>query len=241
MRWVFLFVMAATLPVWAEVMPSAVPLQSEQLPEVSHSQPAPAAAPFTVSGVTVRLDETEGFNRDAALTAAAKQALPLALGQLVPPLPATKASDVAASIGNPMTFVTSYKIQKEILVPAYQLTVDMVFDGKKLQDNFGSKVVTPAAQISATDGVDGDADVTSSSVADMPLQTLVIEASTAHDQDALFTKLEKAGLKPQWLVLAREGGRVGVSTALEGQPLMDKLQSLGLRVDEVDAHLVVRP
>lgn len=241
MRWGFFFAMMVAGTVQAqEALPSAVPLQAEQLPIVSHTQPAPPPAAFSVDGVVVKLDESEGFNRDAALTAAARQGLPVALGQITPVMLSTKATEVAASIGEPMTFVKSYKIVKEILVPAYQLTVNLQFDGVKLQSNFGSKVL-PEAVVSGTLGVTTTDTVSGSAEVSVAITVVHVESDTAQGQDTLFGKLAEAGLKPRWTLLRRDGGDIALTTALEGDALAEKLRALGFAPDMADDGMTLRP
>lgn len=239
MRWGFVLAALAVGSVQAQSLPSAVPLQAEQLPAVSTTQPVPPAKAFSVEGVVVKLDASEGFNRDMALTQAARQALPVALGQLEPPVPASKAADIAKNVGDPMTFVKSYKLVKEVLVPAYQLTANLQFDGAKLQTNFGSKVpvvkVEVAAEVSDTETV-----TPASAISDATV-SVVLEADTAGAQDELFSKLEQAGMNPVWQLIRRDGATVTLNTALEGDALADKLRKADMTAEAVDGVVTVRP
>lgn len=240
MRWgLFLSMMLGVVQA-QESLPSAVPLQAEQLPVVSHTQPAALPVPFTVDGIVVKLDESDGFNRDAALTAAARQGLPVALGQIVPVVPSAKAREITASVGEPMTFVKSYKIVKEVLVPAYQLTVNLQFDGAKLQSNFGSKVVAEAvvsgtSLVTMTDAVGDAGDI------GVAMTVVHVESASAKAQDSVLNVLSDAGLKPRWVLLRRDGGDIALTTALEGEALADKLRALGLAPEVADDGITLRP
>ena len=221
---------------------TAVPLQAEQLPAVSTTQPPP---PFTVPGVVVTLADGLGFSRDAALTQAARQALPVVLGQLKTPIAQARANDIAKTVGEPMQFVKSYKIVKEVLVPKYTLTVDLVYDAAKLQTNFG-KTETTVSAASATvshtvayKNVNGVVTaVTETAVAEavaatapdlpQPGQTVHVSAATAAGQDKIFSALAKAGLSPVWKIIRRDGGDLAVTTDLTPDQLADKLHGLGL-------------
>ncbi|MCP5404668.1 MAG: hypothetical protein H6922_00365 [Pseudomonadaceae bacterium] len=223
----FLCLLLVSAVARAQVMPASIPVEAEALAPVSVTQPPPPVAPFMVKDVQITLEEAEGFNRDAALIAAARMALPSALAQLAVPMSADKAEGIANSVGDPMQFVKSYKIIKEVLVPSYTLTVDLAFNGDKLQSNFGA--VVPVAE----EPMAGDVAVVSETGGlEQPVppvrQSLRVEIAGAGAQDALLAKLAAAGLQPQWEMLARDGGRIGVATPLDAQGLWKKLNDMGL-------------
>lgn len=215
-------------------------IQGEDLSPVSVTQPPPPAAPFSVPGVTVKLEEAAGFNRDAALSEAARQAMPAALAQLATPLSTEEATKLAASIGDPMQFVQSYKIIKEVLVPSYTLTVDLVFNGNKLQTNFGRRMVVDT-NVSATTGemTDDSSAGAFATVAEGMERALHVQAGTAAAQDAIFAKLAKAGFNPQWQVITRNGGTLTVRTTLDDETLASRLTSEGLTVEETGDGLAI--
>lgn len=117
-----------------------------------------AADPFMVKGVVVTLSGTTGFDRDAALEQAARQALPGVLTSVS--IPADKAVKTVKGLGSAMRFVKSYKVVKESLIPVYTLTTDLTFNGPMVLKNFGGKMPvatdTPVAasstDVPATDG-----------------------------------------------------------------------------------------
>ena len=119
--------------------------------DVSETVMAPVAAdPFTVKGVVVTLSNTIGFDRDAALEVAARQALPTVLTNLghAP----DKAAKSAKGVGMAMNFVKSFKVVKETLLPSYTLTADLTFNGPMVLKNFGGKV-TVTTETKKVDGV----------------------------------------------------------------------------------------
>jgi hypothetical protein len=239
-----LALLLALVPVIAHAQDAsvtAVPLAAEQLPAVSATQPPP---PFTVPGVVAKLDDGLGFSRDAALTQAARQALPVVLGQLHAPIAQDKASQIAGTVGEPMQFVKSYKIVKEVLVPHYTLTVDLVFDQAKLETNFGKTIVQAGPARAETGSptpvvyrnVNGVVAVVSSDISAAPKTmdatasglTVHVVADTASAQDKVYTALAKQGLNPVWKLVRRDGGDIGVTFAGDAAALTAKLSAAGL-------------
>lgn len=241
MKRVLFFLMVAA-PLWAQaaVVDTKPSIQSENLAPMTVTA-AVSSESGLVAGVSVTLPETDGFARDVALTEAARKALPIALGQLETPLTGKEAESAAKAVGEPMQFVKSYRIVKELLVPSYSLTVDMVFDVPKLQANFGKRettttTTTTTVSTSWSTGTIGPV----ASVSEMPI-ILKVEAKGAAGQDKLFNTLSKAGLKPVWKLITREGGELVVSTSLGVDALRDKVQGLGFNAEVLGNGLVVRP
>lgn len=250
MRWVFLCLLSLlALPVVAQpggaMGAVGVQVGAEDLVPVSTTPTVPPPPPFTIVSETATLNESEGFARDNALTLAARQALPKAIVQLNPAIEMVKAEEAAKSVGDPMQFVKSYKIAKEILVPKYQITVDLVFDEKKLKSNFGHLIVVkterslviggqvaPAMPVGdIEEGLDEGLVVNGTSTTTPEVgglqQIIYLRASSAVAQDKFFSALEKAGMAPVWQSLRRDGGVLGVTTPGNLDDLADKLQKMG--------------
>lgn len=213
---------------------TAPAVASDELAPVSLTQPAPLPPPFSVQGVVVKLEENAGFNREAALTEAARKALPGVLAQLDAAPNADEAKQLAASIGNPMQFVQSYKIVKELLVPSYTLTVDLHFSQAKLESNFGRKVVDdePPAADDTSEGLGLEDAAPAATLPDAAASREVdVVAATAAEQDRVFVALQAAGLAPQWKLITREGGIIRIATGLDGDALQQALQQAGVEVE----------
>lgn len=117
-----------------------------------------AASAFVLNNVTVTMNETQGFARDAGLLKAARQSLPSALQALG--LPAAHAQNTAKTVGDPLKFVARYAVVSERLLPVYTLVVNLTFNEAMLRSNFGGTkpvvVSATALDVSGTDTVAGD-------------------------------------------------------------------------------------
>lgn len=169
----------APLPVKKTVVSSTIVAVSASGVGVAVSDTA-ASDPFVVKGVVVTLSGTAGFDRDAALEQAARQALPGVLTTLA--IPAAKAAKTVKGIGSAMQFVKSYKVVKESLIPVYTLTTDLTFNGAMLHKNFGGTM--PVAKVVAVSGT-------------------VADVGSVSDTDAAVPAVENKPLK-QWVVRITE-------------------------------------
>lgn len=96
---------------------------------------APVDSTFVVVGVVATPSGTAGFDRDAALEQAARQALPVVLTRLG--TPKDKVAGLVKGLGSAFRFVASFRVVKEALVPSYSLTVDLTFNEPMVRANFG--------------------------------------------------------------------------------------------------------
>jgi hypothetical protein len=237
MKRVIFFLMLA-LPVMgqAAMLETKPPMQSENL--ASLKVVPPPANLGAVNGISVTLEATDGFARDVALTDAARKGLPQALAQLEVPVGPEKAAEIAKSVGEPMQFVKSYKIVKELLVPTYSLTVDMVYDVSKLQANFGKVETVTAVSASSVSGSWVTSGATPAAVG-VPV-TVTVEASGAANQDKVHNTLSKAGLKPVWKIINRDGGQMMVTNPGTLDELRAKVEALGFAANVVGDGLTIR-
>lgn len=179
---------------------------------------AAPANPFEVKGVVATISAT-GFDRDAALEVAARQALPGVLVSMG--MPQDKATKTVKGLGNTMRFVTSYKVVKETLIPTYTLTTDLTFNGVVLQKNFGGKLPVAAsasAATSATAVTDGAAaaDVAAPAAAPLAAQWVVRITNT---DPAAVDKIRQnlnsqAGTRATYRLLTSNGAELLVETSL---------------------------
>lgn len=217
--------------------PARPKMQSENLSPMKITPPVVVGA---VEDISVTLPETDGFARDAALTEAARKGLPQALAQFENPVTEVEAQAIAKSVGEPMQFVKSYKIVKELLVPSYSLTVDMIYDVAKLQANFGKKETTTTTSSAATT-VSGSWSTTGPGPAltGTPVRVQV-EATGAANQDKVYNNLARAGLKPVWKVINRDGGALVLNNTGTLEELREKIDGLGFDANVVGDGLTIR-
>lgn len=213
-------------------------MQSENLAPVRIVQPEERGI---VEGITVSMSESIGFARDAALTDAARKGLPQALAQLETPVSEEEAESIAKNIGEPMRFVKSYKIVRELLVPTYTLTVDMVYDAATLQANFGKVKTTTTTVTTKTESTEAEAWSTGPAPAltGVPVQ-VTVEADSAADQDKVYNTLARAGLKPVWRLITREGGKLVLTNTGTLEELVSKVDGLGLEATVAGDGLIIR-
>lgn len=237
MKRIFFVLMAVALPVMGSAQGLGEPvkpkIQSENLAPMKVTAPVNAGL---VSSISVTLAETDGFARDIALTDAARKGLPQALAQIETPVSPERAESIAKSVGEPMQFVKSYKIVKELLVPTYSLTVDMTYDVDKLQTNFGKVETTTTTKETS---VSGNWSTSTLALVGTPV-TVVVEASGAAKQDKVYNTLAKGGLKPVWKVVTRDGGELVVNSTGSLDELRARVEELGFDANVVGAGLVVR-
>ena len=152
--------------------------------------PVAVVNPFTIRGVSVTLPD-KGFAREAALEAAARQALPQALQLL--PLSAADARRTARSVGTAMQFVSSYQIVQETLLPTYRLVTDLTFNESMLRTNFGGKLVASSTVVVSGSAVSGSVPAAVSVSAPAPLapQWIVrVASNNPADLDRAFRALQ---------------------------------------------------
>lgn len=190
------------------------------------SSTAPAATgmvgPFTIKDVTVVLSQTAGFARDTALDQAAKQALPKVLEAL--PMDATEANEKAKAVGEPLRFVSSYKIVKEALIPTYSLIVDLTFNEPLLRSNFGGVKTGPLVVTSATSTV-----TVSASVPVMKNRYIVrVTSVDPGSQDRVYKILSNLAMtNASYRVMAGMGAEFNVETPLSEANLDAALSGTG--------------
>ncbi|RYG59143.1 MAG: hypothetical protein EON60_11315 [Alphaproteobacteria bacterium] len=189
---------------------------STTLPAAAEVSPVAVVNPLEVKGVVVTLSDTTGFDRDAALEVAAKQALP----QVLETLGHSKesATGKTKSLGNAMTFVQGYKVVKESLIPTYTLTADLTFNGPMVLKNFGGKV--PAATATGTVATAAPAaDTTVAEVVEVsPVKQWVVKIRDRDPAavDRVRVNLSKQpGTRATYRLLTSEGAELLVDTTMD--------------------------
>lgn len=241
----FVFTALLVMPVIAfaqSSLPSAVPLNEEDIaPPVLAVQPsattpatpsatAPMANPMNVQTTVVMAGST-GYERDKALEAAARKALPDVLGRLSTPLGPEKAAEATAKLGDPMVFVKSYSIVKETLVPNYTLTVAFIFNQEMLEKNFGKSTTTTTRTVEVTSGDTGAVnavDVAPASLANTYL--LRMERATPSEQNRLLKAARSLpGSKAFYATLSTESTIIRLQTNLADAALQQALSQAGVK------------
>lgn len=198
-----------------------------------------AGSPFEVRGVVVTLSQTTGFARDAAMDMAARKALPQVLAAL--PMEPAQAAAKAKAVGNPLTFVSSYRIAKEVLIPTYALTVDLTFNEAMLRSNFGGVRVAAQAAVPAGGGLVSTT-VAASPSAPVSLNHFVVRVATTDptQQDKVYRLL--SGLtqsQAHYRVMAGVGAEFTLDTPYDERKLDGVLGGTGAVVMPVEAPAAV--
>lgn len=198
-----------------------------------------ADSPFVVRGVSVTLGQTTGFARDAALDMAARKALPQVLAAL--PMSAEDATAKAKAVGQPLSFVSSYTIVKEVLIPTYGLVVDLTFNEQMIRTNFGGVRVSSTVVVSSTSG-GLISDTVAAPVAPVKMNRFVVRVLTADpiSQDKVYRAL--SGLQDtqaHYRVMAGAGAEFGVNTPLDESRIDAAVSGFGAVVTALPAEVVV--
>lgn len=192
---------------------------------VSATDALVVADPFVVKGVVATLSGTTGFDRDAALEVAARQALPGVLVSMghTP----EKAAKAVKGVGSAMKFVKGFKVVKETLIPTYTLTTDMTFNGPMIQKNFGGKL--PSAEpladkssvilkVSGTENLPVDGvDVGVPVAASAPVRQLVVrvvDRDPAAVDKVRQNLIKQAGTRATYRLVTSAGAELLVDTPL---------------------------
>lgn len=223
--------------------PAVLPAQKPRNPVVpaaaSATEVVAAANPLEVKGVVVTLSDTTGFDRDAALEIAAKQALPQMLEKLGHT--ADSAGKKVKSTGSAMQFVQGYKVVKESLIPVYTLTADLTFNGPMVIKNFGGKMPAKEAvsgvvlKVSGTE-VDSVALEVEAAVAPVRQWVVKIRDRNPANVDKVRVNLNRQpATKATYRLLTSEGAELLVVSGLDSDGLRrasgGNVEVLELRID----------
>lgn len=196
-----------------------------------------AADPFVVKGVVATLSGTTGFDRDAALEVAARQALPGVLVSMghTP----DKAAKSVKGVGSAMRFVKSFKIVKESLLPVYTLTTDMTFNGPMVQKNFGGAVpVAKPAVVIAVSGTEAlPVDAVEVAVPTVPVRQWVVRISERDPAlvDRVRVNLSKqASTRATYRLVTSAGAELVVDSPLDAPRIM---RAAGREVEVVELEV----
>ncbi|NBX85798.1 MAG: hypothetical protein EBQ80_00910 [Proteobacteria bacterium] len=149
---------------------------------------------------------------------AARQALPQALQAL--PVDAAQAISITNTIGNPMSFVASYQVVRETLLPTYSLTTNLTFNQAMLRTNFGGKVASPTTP-------------SPTAVAPTPRNTFVVRLSEPQPatQNQVFQQLNNlTDTEARYRLITIQGAEYTVETPLTETALTSQLGPLNAQV-----------